>query len=60
MFPIESRDSNFQVVQETEDGTIAWVQFTTAYEEQPETFKMIKENGRWKVTEIRLGEKGPF
>ena len=56
----ETENSNFNVLQETEDGDIAWVKFTTAYEEQPETFKLIKENGQWKVTERGLREKGPF
>lgn len=56
----ETENSNFTVLQETEDGDIAWVKFTTAYEEQPETFKLIKENGQWKVTERGLREKGPF
>jgi len=56
----ETENSNFNVLQETEDGDIAWVKFTTAYEEQPETFKLIKENGQWKVTESGLREKGPF
>lgn len=60
-FPAEdARNPNFKVLHETENGNTAWVQFTTAYEEQPETFKLIKENGRWKVTEIGMGEKGPF
>src|SRR5690606_30346841 len=60
-FPAEdARDSNFKVLRETENGNIAWVQFTTAYEEQPETFKLIKVDGIWKVTEIKMGEKGPF
>ncbi len=52
--------SNFKVLQEKVDGEIAWVQFTTSYEEKPETFKLIKKNGRWKVTEKGLREKGPF
>lgn len=56
----ETENSNFKVVQETEEGDIAWVKFTTAYEEQPETFKLIRENGQWKVTEIGMGEKAPF
>ena len=61
VFPMESnKDSNFRVIQEIEDGNTAWVQFTTVYEEQPETFKLIKEDGSWKVTEIPMGEKGPF
>jgi len=52
--------SDFKVLQEKVDGDIAWVQFTTSYEEKPETFKLIKENGRWKVAEKGLREKGPF
>ena len=56
----ETNNSNFNVLQETQDGDIAWVKFTTAHEKQPETFKLIKENGRWKVTENELREKVPF
>jgi len=56
----EDENSNFNVIQETENEDIAWVKFTTAYEEQPETFKLIRENGQWKVTEKGLREKGPF
>lgn len=52
--------SNFKVFQEKVDGEIAWVKFTPSYEEKPETFKLIKENGRWKVTEKGLRGKGPF
>lgn len=60
-FPVESNmDSNFNVLKETQEGNIAWVQFTTAYEEKPETFKLVKENGKWKVAEIAMGEKAPF
>lgn len=56
----EIDNSNFKVVQETEEEDIAWVKFTTAYEKQPETFKLIKVNGQWKVTERGVREKGPF
>ncbi len=55
-----SGKSNLKVLQEKVDGDIAWVQFTTSYEEKPETFKLIKENGRWKVAEKGLREKWPF
>ncbi|MGM1055483.1 MAG: hypothetical protein ACQEWG_06315 [Bacteroidota bacterium] len=57
---VDNRDSHFKVIQETENENTAWVQFSTVYEEQPETFKLIKEEGSWKVTEIEMGEKGPF
>lgn len=61
IFPAaEDENSNFNVLQETENGDIAWVKFTTSYEEQPEIFKLVKENGSWKVTEIGMGEKAPF
>ncbi|UJH92714.1 hypothetical protein LZ575_09770 [Antarcticibacterium sp. 1MA-6-2] len=61
MFPAAGNEnSNFNVLQETENGDIAWVKFTTAYEEQPETFKLIRENGSWRVTEIGMGENAPF
>ncbi|APS40615.1 DUF4878 domain-containing protein [Salegentibacter sp. T436] len=56
----ETENSNFKVVQETEEGNIAWVKFQTNYDENPETFKLIKENGTWKVTEIGMGENAPF
>lgn len=56
----ETENSNFNVLRETEDGDIAWVKFQTNYEDNPETFKLIKENGNWKVTEIGMGEKAPF
>ncbi len=61
IFPeVDNRDSHFKVIQETENGNTAWVQFSTIYEEKPETFKLIKEDGSWKVTETEKGEKGPF
>lgn len=52
--------SNFKLIQETVDGDVAWVKFSTSYEEKPETFKLIKVDGKWKVTEKGLKEKAPF
>ncbi|MFN4763731.1 hypothetical protein ACKGJN_11445 [Gillisia sp. Q332] len=57
---VDNRDSHFKVIQETENEDTARVQFSTIYEEQPETFKLKKEEGSWKVTEIEMGEKVPF
>ncbi len=57
---VDNLDSYFKVIQETENGNTAWVQFSTVYEEQPETFKLVKEDGEWKVTEIGMGESAPF
>ena len=52
--------SNYKVLEETIDGDTAWVKFTTSYEEKPETFKLVKDDGEWKVAEKGLREKGPF
>ena len=55
-----SSSSNFKVLQERVDGDVAWVQFSTVYDEQSDIFKLIKENGQWKVTEQGVREKTPF
>ena len=51
---------NTKLIQETVNGDTAWVKFTTSYEDKPETFKLVQEDGKWKVTETGLREKGPF
>lgn len=52
--------TEFKVLQEKVDGDIAWVQFSTIYDDSPDTFKLIKEDGRWKVAEQRIGDESPF
>lgn len=47
----ESGPSDFKVMEETIEGETAVVKFTTSYEENPETFKLIKVDGEWKVSE---------
>ncbi len=56
----ETRASNFSVIKETVDGDTAWVKFTTSYEEKPETFKLVKVDGQWLITEKGMEEKAPF
>ena len=56
----KSKRSNFKVQEETVDGDIAWVKFTTSYSVKPETFKLIKQDGKWKVELQGVREKGPF
>lgn len=53
-------NSDFKVLEETVEGDTAWVKFTTTYDAKPETFKLLKEDGQWKVTKKALREKGPF
>lgn len=55
-----SGDTNFKVVRDTVYSDTAWVKFTTSHEQKPETFKLIKEGGQWKVTETGLRERSPF
>lgn len=52
--------SNFKVLNKKLDGDIAWIEFTSSYSKNPETFKLIHKEGQWKVTEIGLREKSPF
>ncbi|WP_026838494.1 hypothetical protein [Gillisia sp. JM1] len=54
------KESNFKLIRDSINGNNAWVQFTTIYEEKPETFKLVKEENMWKVTESGMGEKLPF
>ncbi len=56
----ESGASNFTLIQEMVVDDIAWVKFTTSYEEKPETFKLVKVDGQWQVTEKELREEAPF
>jgi hypothetical protein len=56
----EKKASSFEVLDETVEGDTAWVKFTTSYDTKPETFKLVKEKGKWKVTQKGLREKGPF
>jgi hypothetical protein len=55
-----AKESNFKLIRDSINGNNAWVKFTTVYEEKPETFKLIKDESTWRVTEIGMGEKSPF
>jgi 4-alpha-glucanotransferase len=56
----EKKASEFNVLNEKIDSDVAWIKFTSSYSDEPETFKLVKEGGQWKVTEKGDGEKGPF
>lgn len=56
----EKKASNFKLLNETVEGDIAWVQFTTVYEEKPQSFKLTKADGQWKVMQKGVREKSPF
>lgn len=56
----ENSDPDFKIIDETVDGDVAWVKYSTSYDEKPGVFKLVKQNGQWKVTERRPREKVPF
>ncbi|QDO95273.1 hypothetical protein FNB79_15265 [Formosa sediminum] len=53
-------DINFKVLDEAMDGDIAWIKYTTKSDPTPGVFKLIKENGTWKVTHNGPRDRGPF
>lgn len=56
----ETKVSKFEILNETKEGNIAWVKFTTAYTDKPETFKLTNKDGQWKVMRKGVREKSPF
>jgi hypothetical protein len=53
-------ESNFKILDETSEGDIAWVKYATSYDKTPGVFKLVKQNGKWKVTVRDPKEKAPF
>lgn len=60
MVPDEDKDVNVEILDEAVENDTAWVKYNTSYDKKPGTFKLIKENGEWKVTNKEPREKGPF
>lgn len=56
----EDSEINFKVVEEAMNGEVAWIKYSTAYDPKPGVFKLIKEDGQWKVTHNGPRDKGPF
>ena len=56
----EHSEINFAVIEDTIDGEVAWVRYSTSFEEKPSLFKLVKEDGQWKVTEQKPREEVPF
>ncbi|NGX82711.1 hypothetical protein [Aequorivita sp. KMM 9714] len=58
----EDKDSeaHFKVVDEAMDGEVAWVKYSTAYDPKSGVFKLVQEDGQWKVTHNGPRDKGPF
>ncbi|UJH91930.1 hypothetical protein LZ575_04620 [Antarcticibacterium sp. 1MA-6-2] len=56
----KNSEINFEVIEDTIDGDVAWVRYSTSFEEKPSVFKLVKEDGQWKVTEQKPREKVAF
>lgn len=56
----DTKDSNFKVIEETIDGDVAWVKYSTSFDKTPGIFKLVKQDGEWKVTARRPKEEVPF
>lgn len=56
----ENTNVNFEVIEDTIDGDVAWVRYSTSFDEKPGVFKLVKEDRQWKVTERKPREKVPF
>jgi hypothetical protein len=53
-------ESNFKLIDEVIEGDIAWVKYSTSYDKTPGIFKLVKQDGVWKVTVRDPKEEAPF
>ncbi len=53
-------ESNFQVVDEQRESEVTWIKYSTSHDPNPGVFKMVKEDGQWKVTHNGPRDIGPF
>jgi len=60
MIPDSDKQIEVEILDEAIDGEIAWVRYKTTFDGKAGIFKLIKENGQWKVTNKGPREKGPF
>lgn len=56
----KNSESDFKVVDEATEGDVAWIKYSTAYDPKPGVFKLIQEDGQWKVTHNGPRDNGPF
>ncbi|QCX00600.1 DUF4878 domain-containing protein [Aggregatimonas sangjinii] len=56
----KSSEMNFKVIEESTEGDVAWVKYSTAYDKTPGIFKLVKVDGVWKATARKPKEEVPF
>lgn len=60
MMPESDKKVEVEILEEAIDGEVAWVRYKTSYDGKTGIFKLVKENGQWKVTNKGPREKGSF
>ncbi|WP_339627967.1 hypothetical protein [uncultured Maribacter sp.] len=60
MIPESDKEIEVEILEEAIEGDIAWVKYSTSFDGKSGVFKLVKENGHWKVTYKGPREKGPF
>lgn len=53
-------ESNFKLIDQMIEGDVAWVKYSTSYDKTPGIFKLVKQDGKWKVTLRDPKEKTPL
>lgn len=56
----KNSESHFKVMDEKSEDTFTWIKYSTSYDSKPGVFKLIKEDGIWKVTHNGPRDRGPF
>lgn len=60
LLPEEEKGAKVEILEEAVEDNMAWVKYSSSFDKKPGIFKLIKENGHWKVTSKGPREKGPF
>jgi hypothetical protein len=60
ILPDSDKEIEVEILDESVDGNIAWIKYKTSYDGKSGIFKLVKENGKWLVTNKGPREKGPF
>ncbi|WP_300435451.1 hypothetical protein [Christiangramia sp.] len=56
----KNSEADFKVVDKAIEDDVAWIKYSTSYDTKPGIFKLVQNDGRWKVTHNGPREKGPF
>ncbi|MHA7056459.1 nuclear transport factor 2 family protein [Aquimarina sp. M1] len=60
LVPDADNDAKVTISDEVIETDTAWVKYSSNYDNKPGIFKLVKDDGQWKVTSKGPREKGPF